>query len=158
MPTCVMMIGPPCSGKSTLAKHLQSQLNIPVVSSDVYIERLARIKGTTYSDEFSGNCDKAIKLMNKKIERLIRDKKDFIWDQTNISMKARKKKLARLLQNDYRVAAFAMEISKEYHEKLIDGRKEKVIDKKIIDNFRNQYEQPSEDEGFEYVKIVNAET
>lgn len=158
MAICIMMIGVPGSGKSTKVKELlEKDKNITVVSSDEYIEIIAKKLNKSYNEVYSDNINDAISWMNNKIQLLIKNKENFIWDQTNIVKSARLKKLKNLKSNGYKVNAICFEISKEELFLRLEKREklgEKVISKKIIENMINSYEKPDLLEGFNNINII----
>lgn len=160
MPTCYMMIGVPGSGKSTAIKELQKEMpHLQCVSSDEYLEKLAEKKGKTYNDVHSENIDSAIKWMNAQIQSFIKNKQDFVWDQTNIVKSSRLKKLKNLMSNKYDVIGIAFEIPMDELYKRLSKRVEdggKFISPKIIENMLKDYERPTYDEGFKSIMLTQS--
>lgn len=159
MPRCYMMVGLPGSGKSTASNQLIQELSsICSVSSDEYIEKYAKEKGKSYNEVHAEAIEDAEKWMKRTIAALINDKKDFIWDQTNVVKSARLKKIRMLKQHKYEVVAIVVELSHEEHARRIANREQsggKKIGQKIIDNMRLNYERPTYDEGFSKIILIS---
>jgi predicted kinase len=154
-----MMIGVPGSGKSTAIKELMSSIpGLKTVSSDEYIETVAKEKGKTYDEVHMSSVDDAIKWMKSQIQSFIKSKQDFVWDQTNVVKSARIKKLRTLSSQGYNVTAITFELPIEELHKRLDKRTSeggKSISHKIINNMIDSYERPSYDEGFTTILIID---
>ena len=155
---CIMMVGLPGTGKSTTIKSiLEKYPEMDTISTDEFIEIYAQKKGVNYSEAFKVVGDKADGQMRLKLNNLIKEKKPFIWDQTNVFASARKKKISMLKSNGYSVLAIVLEISDEEHKKRIEQRLKstgKFVGEKIVENMRSGYERPTKEEGFESVILV----
>ena len=156
MPECVMLCGIPTCGKSTYVKKLQS-LNYwkdaVVLSTDNYIEKQAQRMGLTYNQIFDDVIDDATRELELEFN-MAKDKgKDIIWDQTNLSIKSRKKKLSKL-PSYYRRDAVYFEITLEEALKRNECREGKFIPKSILHRMYHQFEFPTLEEGFDYVEKI----
>jgi len=153
-----MMIGLPGSGKSTLCEDLiKNNETLEIVSTDIYIENYAKKKGNTYQEVYREAGDDATKWMSQRIKTLINEKKNFIWDQTNVFKSARRKKLAMLGSNKYSTIAVGLELSEQELFARIKTRVEsggKTISYKIIHEMAQAYERPDYSEGFTYIFMV----
>ena len=143
-PTCIMLIGLPGCGKSTLAAGLFYHS----VSSDFFVEQLAAEKGMTYSEGFDLVIKEATRNMNALLDKTIKEEYSFIWDQTNLSVKSRKGKIDRLKAAGYDVVAYVFNISPEALDARRKGRPEKVIPESIVRRMAASFEQPTVEEGF----------
>lgn len=93
-----IMCGVPASGKSTLrAKLLKNSPNAFVYSTDDYIEDRAREEGKTYNEVFSEAIKGADKAISYYLGKAIREGKDIIWDQTNLTPAKRRKIVNRIV-------------------------------------------------------------
>lgn len=159
MPKCYMMIGVPGSGKSTYIKNvLMLENNLISISTDEYIENIAQKNNSTYSNVYDSAIKDANNWFNQRLQELFKDSSDFIWDQTNINIKARKFKLNQLLRNNYEVHALAFEVEphiifKRLHNRAIATGKH--IPDSIIKSMINSYQKPQIEEGFKSVTILN---
>lgn len=152
------MIGVPGSGKSTECKNLLDEFpGIAIVSTDQYIEELAHKIGKTYNEVYREAEPIAQKLMKAQLSHLFKNNERFIWDQTNISVKSRKKKLARLKQEKYEVIAIAIELSYEELTKRVNKRIAnggKSISWKITKEMMDNYQSPTYAEGFSEIFLI----
>ena len=152
-PICYMMIGLPYSGKSTWIKN---RINLPIVSSDEFIEEAADIAGKTYSEVFLDNVDEAIKLMNFNRQFLMENGHSFVHDQTNLTCKKRKKLIEELKANGYVVVAVYFDIPTELHEQRIASRPNKTVPEHVMESMRKNMDPPSFDEGFDVIHVVRS--
>lgn len=86
-PPAFVLVGLPGSGKSTWAKTHPRRFEI--ASTDKYIEDFAREKNITYAQAFKKYFRKSQKLMKAQVERIKKEPRPFIWDQTNLTLKER---------------------------------------------------------------------
>lgn len=154
MPTCYMMIGLPGVGKSTYINDNMN--NIVVHSSDQLIEDYAKSIGATYNDVFQNYIDEATQIFRKNIQESIQNNESFIVDRTNLTKKSRRAILASLPKK-YSLKAIVIEVDEITHHKYLDGRKTKTIPKSVIDNFKNIFEFPTTDEGFDDIIHIKKE-
>jgi predicted kinase len=153
-----MMVGVPGSGKSTAIKALLKDMpHLQVVSTDDYIDKIAEKKGKTYSEVYSDSIDDATKWLKSQVQKFIKEKTDFIWDQTNVVKTARLKRMANLSSNGFDVIAIVFEVPlEELHQRLDKRAKEtgKFISRKLLETMLNDYTRPGYDEGFKSI-IIN---
>lgn len=156
---CYLMVGVPGSGKSTLCENLlKENPSLDIVSTDEFIESYAKEKNISYGKAMREMGDKPLSLMNNKIQKLLKEKKSFIWDQTNVFLSARKKKLKMLSQNKYEVTAIVTELSAEELNRRLDKRISeggKRINIKIINDMIESYIRPSYSEGFNEIYLIS---
>lgn len=151
-PILMMLIGVPASGKSTWIKNkLANVANTIVVSTDDYIEQVAKTMGTTYDAVFSQTVGKATKAMNKIVHDAVADGKNIIWDQTNTTAKSRSKKLAKIPASYKKIAVFFHTPDPEELKKRLGQRHGKTIPSHIVNNMINSLEPPSKTEGFDEI-------
>jgi predicted kinase len=154
---CVMLAGISTSGKSTYVDKLL-QLDYwqhsVVLSTDYYIEFYAKQQGKTYNEVFDEYIKEATKQMDVLLNHAIEHGKDIIWDQTNLTVKTRKKKLRRLPPEYHRGVVY-FQVSLEEALKRNEHRKGKFIPKDILKRMYHQFEIPTMSEGFEYVECGN---
>ena len=151
-PICYMMIGLPYSGKSTWIKNHEPEL--PIASSDQFIEAIAFYCGSTYSEVFKETIDDAITYMNNRRQWLIKNQRDFIHDQTNLTRKKRKKLIEELKANGYEIIGVYFDIPEDLHNQRIASRPDKTVPEHVMENMRRNIDPPSYDEGFDVINIV----
>jgi predicted kinase len=83
--------------------------------------------------------------------------KNLIWDQTNLSVKTRRKKLLKL-PSLYARGVIYFEVSLEEALKRNSTREGKFIPESILKRMYHQFEIPTRNEDFDYVECVNDET
>lgn len=91
----VVMVGLPCSGKSTLAKEMESK-GYSILSRDDIVHELGALKGlASYDDCFDQVDQKEVdKVFNDRKKDLIKNSKNVVIDMTNMSRKSRRKNLS----------------------------------------------------------------
>jgi predicted kinase len=157
-PVLYMLVGLPGSGKSTyseknLGPALQLARDFFYYSTDYHIDRIAKDHGLTYDDVFEDNIKDATAVMNLFLAEAIKSKRDVIWDQTNLTVNSRRKKLARF-PPEYRKVAIVFEVPEDVLNERLAGRPGKTIPPHIISSMRNTYVAPTFDEGFNYIVII----
>lgn len=156
MPECVFLCGIPCSGKSTYVNKLKKipyWENAVVLSTDAYIEKQAQRMGMTYNQIFDDVIDNA----TRELELAFIEAKDrgenLIWDQTNLTVKTRKKKLSKL-PSFYARGVIYFEISLEEALERNKNREGKFIPENILKRMYQQLEIPTKNEDFDYVEKI----
>lgn len=150
-----MLIGVPGSGKSTWIANLNEDMsNTVVISSDNIIERRAAEQGLTYSDVFQNEIKSATAEMNQNLKAAIAQGKNVIWDQTNLTAKNRKSKLAMFPEEYVKIAVFFPTPDNDEWQRRLANRPGKVIPNNILLGMNSQLEQPSLKEGFDQVYSV----
>ena len=159
MPELVMLCGIPTSGKSTYVnklKKLDYWKDAVVLSTDNYIEKQAQRCGLTYNQIFDDVIDNATRELELEFN-MAKDKgKNIIWDQTNLSIKTRRKKLAKL-PSFYPRGVIYFEISLEEALERNKNREGKFIPESILKRMWHQFEIPTTDEDFDYVEKVESQ-
>lgn len=146
----LVLIGPPCAGKSTFIKLLASQVPLHIASTDDLIEREAEKLGKTYSEIFKHvNFGELKREMMAGVAKAKDDHKHIVFDQTNMSKKSRVEKL-QALSGYYKVAiSFAFDpkelAHRNAHRALTTG---KQIPDHVLASMITSYQAPSKDEGF----------
>ena len=156
MPECVFLCGIPCSGKSTYVEKLKKipyWENAVVLSTDAYIEKQAQRMGMTYNQIFDDVIDNA----TRELELAFIEAKDrgenLIWDQTNLTVKTRKKKLSKL-PSFYARGVIYFEISLEEALERNKNREGKFIPESILKRMYQQLEIPTKNEDFDYYETI----
>ena len=153
IPELVMLCGIPCSGKSTYVNKLRDYeywKDAVVLSTDNYIEEQAKRLGMTYNEVFQDCIDEATRQLEMSFVRAKEDGKRIIWDQTNLSIKTRKKKLTKV-PSIYKRTAVWFQVDLEEALKRNETREGKFIPESILKRMYHQFEVPTLEEGFDFV-------
>ena len=140
--TVHVMCGMPASGKSTFA----TSTGLPIVSFDDAKEELGLKK--------SDNSGSAYQLVTATAKEYLREKKDFIWDATHLSMQMRNKTLDLLYAYDAKVRIMYFEQSEDIIKKRNFNRNSTLPNKKI-DTMLFKWEVPTVLECHEIAYMVN---
>lgn len=156
-PIIYVLVGLPGSGKSTYIKKLLEDSNkeFVIVSTDNELERIAKEQNKTYSDVFNDNIKLATSLMNDAAQNAIKERKNIIWDQTNLYEKKRRK-ILNSIPKEYRKIAIVFQVGEDVLFSRLKDREEtgKIIPKHVIDNFIKTFEFPTKDEGFDEIITI----
>jgi len=147
-----VLVGVPGSGKSTWVKNQDWAKDIPVVSTDHFVEEYAKSQGKTYSQVFDEYMPIAVKLMANQVLICQANNKDVIWDQTSTTIATRAKKI-RMLPNYYKIAVvFKTPPGDELLVRLA-SRPGKHIPLDVVAKMAEQLraEPPTEEEGFDEI-------
>ena len=145
-----MMVGVPGSGKSTWIKNQHWLNDCVVVSTDAFVEDYAKECGKTYSEVFKDYMPTAVKLMIDKVVLARELGKNIVWDQTSVSIATRAKKI-RMLPGYYKVAVVIREPDAVELKRRLASRPGKEVPWSVIDQMRDSWEDPTENEGFDEI-------
>ena len=157
IPELVMLCGIPCSGKSTYMDKLRAYeywKDAVVLSTDNYIEEQAKRLGMTYNEVFQDCIDEATRQLEMSFVRAKEEGKRIIWDQTNLSIKTRKKKLTKV-PSIYKRTVVWFQVDLEEALKRNGTREGKFIPESILKRMYHQFEVPTLEEGFDFVSCGN---
>ena len=157
MPELVMLCGIPCSGKSTYVeklKKLDYWKDAVVLSTDNYIEKEAQSLGLTYNQIFDDVISDATRELEMEFNWAKSKGRNIIWDQTNLSVKTRRKKLYKL-PSFYARGVIYFEVSLEEALERNENREGKYIPKSVLKRMWHQFEIPTLEEDFDYVEKVD---
>jgi predicted kinase len=157
-PEIYILVGLPGSGKSTWvnSKIRNSPISYDIVSSDNIIEKIAKKQNKTYSEVFVDNASYANKQIWIDFKNAINSNHSIIWDQTNMSIKKRSDILRKVPEN-YKKIAVVFNLDDDELIKRLDARAKsegKTIPSHIILNMKNQYQEPTKNEGFDDIIYV----
>jgi len=153
MPKCYQLVGVPGSGKSTwIADQLWAK-NIPVISTDFYVEKFARRLGKTYNEVFDTVMPRAIRLMMRAVRKAQQGGNDLVWDQTSTTVPSRARKFASLPDYTHIAIVFKTPERKELDRRLAN-RPAKVIPQYVMQLMLDGFDPPTEDEGFSEIWYV----
>ena len=144
----IMLIGIPCSGKSTFTEKYTKTGNFAVISSDNIIEEMAKEKNTTYSNIFKDAIGVANKTMLEQARKAFDNNENVIWDQTNLNIKSRRAKLVMVPSHYYKTAIIFNAPDEAELKRRLNNRPGKNIPLHIINSMTDSFETPTESEGF----------
>jgi predicted kinase len=149
-PKLYMLIGVPGSGKSTWIANQDWTKDIPIVSSDKFIDEHAAKEGKTYNEVFADYVKIATQLMDNQVLICKANNTDIIWDQTNTSVKSRKAKLDKL-EGYEKIAVVFRTPEKEELDKRLAQRVGKHIPANVMESMIANLQEPTEEEGFKEI-------
>jgi predicted kinase len=146
-----MLVGLPGSGKTYWVANRGIDFNTVVVSTDDIIETIGRQVGMTYNEMFNDiTYSFAEKMMMHIAKFNINLGKNIIWDQTNLTIKTRKRKID-MFGPDYRKIAVVFPIPQD-HEKRLSSRQGKTIPSHVIEGMKKSYQEPTFAEDFDEIR------
>ncbi len=147
MPRCYQLIGVPGAGKSTWIAKQHWAKDIPVVSTDNFVEAYAKEQGKTYNEVFKDYMPIAVKLMANQALICQANNLDVIWDQTSTSVVSRRRKFNTLPKYEHIAVVFKTPETDELARRLA-SRPGKNIPDHVMRSMIDSFEMPTEDEGF----------
>ncbi len=147
-----VLVGVPASGKSTWTSNQIWAKDIPVVSTDRFVEEYAAKHGKTYSEVFEEYMPIAVKLMANQVLICQANKTDIIWDQTSTTVATRAKKI-RMLPEYYKIAVVFKTPPTAELQRRLASRPGKTIPWDVVSNMAAQLEAepPTQEEGFDEI-------
>lgn len=150
----IMMVGIPCSGKSTYVRNEYS--NWVVLSTDDYIEEKAKEVGKTYGDVFKLYIKEAEQNLNRQLRAAIENNENIVWDQTNGTVKSRAKKL-KSIPSQYHKTAIVVGVDLDVALRRNEERScktGKFIPESVIKSMHSGQQPPTKEEGFDLVVTI----
>lgn len=154
MPKCYQLIGVPASGKSTWYKNQSWTQNHAYISTDKWLEHFAREVGQTYSQVFDLFMPVAVSCMMREVEFYRSREMDIVWDQTSTTVGSRRKKF-KLLPNYEHIAVIFKTPEITVLRERLDSRPGKTIPWSVVSGMIDQFEIPTEAEGFKEIWYAN---
>ena len=158
MGVCHMLIGHPCSGKTTF-RHAALEIllcnKIEVLSLDDQLELRAFVHKTTYNEAFKTYSRFCELIVTNNAKDAYRDGRDVMWDMTNLTAKSRAKKL-RLFPGYDKIAYVFPRLDVEEIMTRQSSRVGKTVPKKVIEGMLASYEPPTSGEGFDQIVYMEA--
>lgn len=152
-PILFVLTGLPGSGKSTWAQleANTAPTEYTIVSTDYFLEQSARDSGKDYEWAFVHCFKDAKRRAMAQVRNATKERKNIIWDQTNMTAKSRRRALANVGRGYHKIV-IGFEVADMELRKRLAARRTitgKFIPPEVIKNFQNVFEPPSLDEGFE---------
>lgn len=153
MPKCYQLIGVPGAGKSTWIKNQDWAKDMPVVSTDNFVEKYATSQGKTYNEVFKDYMPIATKLMANQALICQANNLDVIWDQTSTTIASRKRKFNTLPGYEHIAVVFRTPEKAELERRLA-SRPGKNIPADVMQRMIDGWDEPTKDEGFTEIWYV----
>ena len=147
---CYQLIGVPGAGKSTWIKNQDWAKDIPVVSTDNFVEAYAKEVGKTYNEVFKDYMPTAVRLMANQALICQANGLDVIWDQTSTTINSRKRKFNTLPKYEHIAIVFTTPEKEELARRLA-SRPGKSIPDDVMRSMIDGFDMPTEDEGFKEI-------
>lgn len=151
MPKYTMLIGVPASGKSTWREQYAG--SAVVISTDDIIEQTAVAGSRTYNEVFKENIKFAQQLAEQRMKEAFNATLDVVHDQTNLTVKSRKSKLAMVPEEYEKIAVVFLTPEDTEWQRRLD-RPGKSIPQNILLGMRDTMQFPDPEEGFDRIEIV----
>ena len=147
-----VLVGVPGSGKSTWVANQKWAKDMPIVSTDRFVEAHAEKVGKTYSEVFEEYMPIAVKLMANQVLICQANKLDLIWDQTSTTIATRAKKL-RMLPEYYKIAVVFKTPETVELQRRLASRPGKNVPWDVVSKMAQQLETepPTLEEGFDEI-------
>lgn len=159
MPTVYLLSGVPAAGKTTwIAKNSSEPWvrNCIYLSSDSYVDDMAKLYNTTYQNIFDQAIGHAIEKMNQAAETAFRENRDIIWDQTHTTRRSRQSKLKMIPSHYHKISLFFPMPSKEEWIRRLDSRPDKTIPPFVLNRMVHELESPTTEEGFDEIWTIQS--
>jgi predicted kinase len=149
-----MMVGVPASGKSTIIKKINQNNEFVVLSTDNYIEAVAKMWESTYDAVFKGTIKAAEQNLQERLAEAIKEGRNIIWDQTNLTVKSRQRKLSKI-PDDYTKMVWTLPTPTNWNlwKQRLDSRPGKTIPRSVLESMAESMEEPdllSSEENFDF--------
>lgn len=149
MPKLIMLVGLPACGKTSLRDLIKADV---ILSTDNFIEGRAEQQGKTYNELFQSQIDNAKKWLEMGLKFGIETSKDIVWDQTNLTAKTRKTKLAKIPDYYEKVCIF---IDTDFETVLSRNQERRALGRniptRVLFQMKDSLEIPTEEEGFDKI-------
>ena len=153
-PLLVMLVGLPGSGKSTAAGRLAAAVRsqgraCEIVGTDVYLEAEAARRSLPYIAIFAKQFKIADAVMWKQAEAAIRSRISVVWDQTNLTVSARRRRLCLFPKDYLRIAAVMPSSDDEAWQRNLARGPGRAVPADAFNRMRAEFCRPSREEGFQ---------
>ena len=141
-PKLIILCGLPCSGKSTFSCFSEYDDYIHL-STDAYIEQVAKLQRKTYNDVWKDSIKEAAKVFYGMMCIAATTNKNVLIDQTNLTYYTRKSKIDMFANHEATIVFFntPLEVIKQRN-----NRPGKHIPENVIDSMYKVLDIPTEQE------------
>lgn len=153
IPKAYILVGIPGSGKTTWYNNQEWNKDCEYISTDKFVEEYALKEHKTYSEVFQEYMPTAVNLMAEQVVTARENNKDIIWDQTSTTISSRIKKF-RMLPNYYHIAIVFKIPENNILKYRLNSRPGKIIPNNVIDDMINNWQEPTEQEGYKEIWYV----
>ena len=150
MPKCYQLIGVPAAGKSTWLRSQNWIGGMEYVSTDYHVHEYAKLQGKTYREVFEEYMPTAVELMAQEVVAARLAGRDVLWDQTSTTVKSRTRKF-NMLPDYYHIAVVFPTPAIEVLKERLAGRIEQPIPWEVVQGMIDNFEYPTEEEGFKEI-------
>lgn len=145
-PHLYILVGLPGVGKSYWVNEQIWKDECVILSSDNLIEEYALSQNKTYDEVFAEYINVAQKGVNSRAIEARKNNQSVIWDQTNLTVNSRRKRMAALPNHKHIFVVFNPP-SDEEHTRRLASRNGKTISASLIESMRGNYVEPTMEEG-----------
>ena len=153
----MMLVGLPCSGKSTYLNGLDDLGDYKILSSDALIEKEAKRQGKTYSEVFPSYYKTAAIEFQRQLVEAINKGENIIVDRTNLTKDVRQPILDSAKSYDKTCVEFKISLQKAMERNEKRSETGKIIPLEVMKDMANKYEKPSFEEGFSKIITIDAD-
>ena len=146
IPSFIMMVGIPGSGKSTVAAKLAAKIKADIISSD-------SIRGEIYGDEtIQGSHDFVFQLMEERTMTALAAERNVIYDATNVTVARREEFLKKLPKIVNKICIW---VNTPKERALQNNReRERHVPEWVIHQMANNLVIPTKSEGWDDIYVV----
>ena len=153
-PLLIMLVGLPGSGKSTAAGRLACTIRsqgrpCEIIGTDAYLEKEAARRGLPYATIFAEQFDIADAVMWRQAKEAIRRRISVIWDQTNLTVNGRCRRLCLFPRDYLRIAAVMPAADDKAWERNLARGSDRAVPEDTFNRMRAEFCRPSEEEDFQ---------
>jgi predicted kinase len=147
LPNAYVLVGVPCSGKTTWVNKQDWAGDCAYISTDKFIDQFSAGEGKTYNEVFEQFMPEAVNLMVQEVIVAREQGRDIIWDQTSVTAKSRRKKFNMLPDYEHIAVVFPVPSDQELDQRQ-KSRPGKIIPQDVVQNMIDTFEMPTVEEGY----------
>ena len=120
------------------------------VSTDHHVEVYAKQQGKTYREVFEEYMPTAVELMAQEVVAAREAGRDILWDQTSTTVKSRARKF-NMLPDYWHIAVVFQTPGISVLKERLANRVEQPIPWEVVQGMIDNFEYPTNDEGFKEI-------